>query len=349
MSLITYNGKIVNFGGKYVYRIEQPSVGQWVEYGLFTGMFFADIVSTPSYVLMCGYDNSLETVIVKSTDDGSTWIEKTSPVGIAQFTRMSSPSPSTIYISGTGDGEVPVLLKSNDSGENWVSINTNIDTSYCHFNTVYFIDNSIGWVAGEDQLNPGGNPRVVISHTTDGGNTWQQQGQSLDYGYISAIHFVDASRGWFVGFDITNTLVVGDTSNGGGSWNTQVLSSYTSQYATGITFVDSSHGWLSSYGGDQIILATSDGGQNWIDRSPQNLEPGTLDNIVFSSISNGWGVGVQTNYEVTYLIKTTNGGVDWTIDFSTGNGVSLYALSRDIKFISGQDTLADGHLYKYIQ
>jgi photosystem II stability/assembly factor-like uncharacterized protein len=96
--------------------------------------------------------------------------------------------------------------------------------------------------------------------------------------------------------------------NAQGTW--ERVSVATTHSLNSICFTDSLTGWVAGDSG--VILHTSDGGKNW---NVQNS--GTTNDIVsvfFLDRNRGWASSL--NYTTvpygTVLLKTTNGGLDWT-------------------------------------
>ena len=102
---------------------------------------------------------------------------------------------------------------------------------------------------------------------------------------LSAIHFVDAKRGWVVGDDGT----ILHTTDGGQRWSPQ-----TSDTEAGLRAVhmqgDGQRGWVVGSGGNSTILHTTDGGQRW---SPQtsDTEAGLWAVHMQGDGPRGWVVG----------------------------------------------------------
>ncbi len=79
---------------------------------------------------------------------------------------------------------------------------------------------------------------------------------------------------------------------------------YPEHGVTAIDFVDSNHGWLGGMGG--IILASTDGGQSWIEQNSGINS--TIEAIDFFSPLIGVAIG-----EKGLILITQNGGVNWTV------------------------------------
>ena len=80
---------------------------------------------------------------------------------------------------------------------------------------------------------------------------------------------------------------------------------------TGVAFGDSRHGWAGGH--DGVILATTDGGQNWTKlESGEDLETVFLDTY-FRDAGNGYVIGAYGK-----CLRTTDGGNTWTPISPTG-------------------------------
>lgn len=79
-----------------------------------------------------------------------------------------------------------------------------------------------------------------------------------------------------------------------------------------ISFVNKDRGWI--VGTDGVILSTDDGGESW--QPNQRFTTDTILQIHFTDASTGWMLCERNFYArgknpVSYLRKTTNGGVKW--------------------------------------
>ncbi|MCB9258927.1 MAG: hypothetical protein H6612_06170 [Ignavibacteriales bacterium] len=99
-----------------------------------------------------------------------------------------------------------------------------------------------------------------------------------------------------------------------------------------ISFINSFQGWIC--GANNTILKTLDGGNNWINISPENFENKIFVEIDFVDENNGW---ISSNYGE--ILRTTDGGITWTIKksghigglrLSVLNNQTVYALSRKL-------------------
>jgi photosystem II stability/assembly factor-like uncharacterized protein len=151
---------------------------------------------------------------------------------------------------------------------------------------------SYGWVVGNEG---------VVLHTTDNGETWEQQDSGVT-GTLYSICFVDADEGWAVGDGGT----VVHTADGGATWELQ--NSGITERLRGSFFANSSEGWAVGEGG--VVINTRDGGVAWNSQKPANQDlmavhfaPPDPGEVV---IDHGWAVGVNGT-----IIYTTDAGGRW--------------------------------------
>jgi hypothetical protein len=102
------------------------------------------------------------------------------------------------------------------------------DTLEC----VSFINNEIGWVAGQNG---------TILHTTNGGINWESI-ESGTTNWLRSIHFTDALTGWVTG----RGGKILQTSDGGANWTDQ---SITDIDLNDIFITGLNHGWAVGDGG----------------------------------------------------------------------------------------------------
>jgi len=158
---------------------------------------------------------------------------------------------------GTNHG---VVWGTADGGQTWAP------ESYVHpypaptypyyrvwFNSVTFENSQDGWAVGEaiGVSNPDWTTScTTIFATTNGGATWTRQAQGSTTGYLNAVSFTDASRGWAVGLEgygSASAPIVYSTADGGANWSSQYTGGKNYPYA--ISFPDADHGWIVG-GGD---------------------------------------------------------------------------------------------------
>ena len=179
------------------------------------------------------------------------------------------------------------VFKSVDGGEQWKEQQINID--YPQITSCYFVDSSIGWIAGIAGVE---SVSTLICKTTDGGTSWVRQTIS-SWEIPHSVFFINADTGWVIGDD----EMIYRTNDGGVHWNEQHHGDAPSAALNSVWFVDKNNGWAV---GEGIILKTSDGGKNW---SSRMICDKTLNAVRFIDASTGWVVGW---YGV--ILKTIDGG-----------------------------------------
>lgn len=184
-----------------------------------------------------------------------------------------------------------------------------------NLNSVYFIDNESGWVAGS-----GG----VILHTSDGGETWNQQTSNTDM-TLESVHFIDQNRGWIAGGNWSYSIIL-RTLDGGYNWDI-VFMDY-GRTLVDICFADSLCGYASGSG----IYRTIDGGETW---EYIFSEYGGVYDVYFTDSLTGWCVGGWHNgssgYPYGYIYNTIDGGISWTLQIS-GNGSDNFGVLYSVCF-----------------
>ncbi len=129
----------------------------------------------------------------------------------------------------------------------------------------YFLTSSEAWIgeASGLSLQAGQKPAVIVSHTTNGGQTWQSAALSVTVPEgIFSMSFINDQDGWSEaavgGVTGTDLVEIFRTTDGGKSWT--AVSDF-SQYGhkTGLVFVNATTGWATSAG----LYVTRDGGATW--------------------------------------------------------------------------------------
>jgi len=289
-------------------------------------------------------------LIIVSRDNGRSWERKTSPISL-QMRVPSAPNPtapSSMKLSGSVRNRVGWGIRSADaaSKEQFIQDTPNqsqdirqqapavkvpekkIDPrqrkvvpeeipiplveSPPDFSSVFFVDETFGWIAGSGGL---------ILSTGDGGNSWRVQpsGTARDF---SAIHFIDRNRGWACGSN--GTILV--TLDGGANW--QVQRGTISIPLKSIYFTDRERGWAC--GNDGTILSTIDGGLRW--RVQSSGTTGNLSAIHFADHNHGWACGDDGT-----IVSTTDGGATWRAQNSSTSFElnAIHFADRNLGWICG--------------
>lgn len=200
------------------------------------------------------------------------------------------------FIEGNG-----LVLKSTNGGATWL-------TSYLDQNSgepykaLFFTDADNGWAAEYSSL---------IRHTTDGGNSWENQTLGCSFS-VNSLFFTNSLTGFASGEKIYKT------TDSGNSWNLKYTGSINSLF-----FIDSNKGW----GIGNNIIKTTDSGETWIEQDGIGGN-----SIYFVNDLEGWAVGNNGT-----IRKTTDGGNSWLIQTS-GTAENL----RSVRFVDNLRGWAGG-------
>jgi len=154
-------------------------------------------------------------------------------------------------VAGYPDSLLPgqgLILKSTDGGIMWDSLLQ--VTGFEDLFDVHFFNLLDGIVVGGDE----NDTSALIWKTTNGGTDWTPITPPMNTYYLRALDFVDDLEGWAVGR--FGSII--HTSDGGNTWVFQTNPATTTLFD--VDFSDNNHGIAC---GQDIILYTSDGGQNW--------------------------------------------------------------------------------------
>jgi photosystem II stability/assembly factor-like uncharacterized protein len=160
-----------------------------------------------------------------------------------------------------------------------------------------FLDANTGYICGY------GNS---LFKTTNGGQSWIDLSFPTTAQNLNVVYFFDVNRGFVCS---TNDSLY-RTTNGGQSW-TPVFIGFQAQT---VSFPNLNTGYVSGLGG---IARTTDAGITWASWIIQGYG-----DIFFINPSTGW----TTNYTGTGsdIYKTTNGGNNWILQYSSTNFRIIY-------------------------
>lgn len=163
------------------------------------------------------------------------------------------------------------LLRTTDGWRTWKDVTPH---KAALVGAGYFLTGSEAWIGEASGLNlqAGQKPAVIVSHTTNGGQTWQSAPLSVTVPEgVFSMSFVNDQDGWSeaeLGGATGNDLVeIFRTTNGGKSWvavastgsdNTPATFPF-SGHKSGLVFINTSTGWATSNG----LYVTHDGGATW--------------------------------------------------------------------------------------
>jgi photosystem II stability/assembly factor-like uncharacterized protein len=169
---------------------------------------------------------------------------------------------------------------------------------------------------------------------------WFLQYNSLSFqGTYNSIFFLDTQNGWLtVSSSSLGACNLYSTTNGGTNWN---LLNNPNTHLSSVYFINQLTGWacsgtipISGGSGLGVIYKTTNGGINFITQdypiyqSPVNDR--NLTYIKFLNENTGYACGNiqyvfgQSLVIDVYILKTTNGGTNWTVPFRMMCGESVF-------------------------
>jgi photosystem II stability/assembly factor-like uncharacterized protein len=166
------------------------------------GGIFYYVNATTGYAYSAGPSMSPPYTIYKTTDGGTSWT--------SQFVDNTAGDLNAIQFTDVNNGWVVGRngkIFHTTNGTNWTPVtNTGLTSSY-NSKTLYFMNNSIGWIGSKLDNS---NDKAIILKTTNGGASWITQNTPADNPF--SISFWDENNGWFTSDD--NKIVNYSTATG---------------------------------------------------------------------------------------------------------------------------------------
>jgi photosystem II stability/assembly factor-like uncharacterized protein len=282
-----YNGWIVGYGNTYnplIFRTFDGGI-TWNPVSSITStrlhdVFFMDV--NTGWIL--GHNG----VIIKTTDGGNNWFSLNSSTGSTLYSIYFVNNNVGWAVGGDG-----IIINTTDGGNNWTIQTSGTDRV---LRSVFFLDENYGWTVGD-----GG----ALLKTTDGGILWQNN--PIGSNWINSVSFVNQNLGWIVTWEIYVGGLIYKTTDAGNNWMLDTLD--TSWRLNSIMFSDSQNGYVvGNYG---YIYKTINSGSEWHQTSSGNRKYGS--SISFVNENTGWvAFGDNSSQYDHELLKTTNGGENWT-------------------------------------
>ncbi len=236
------------------------------------------------------------------------------------------------------------VSKSTNGGANWFNVFGGLPV-----NSVYFINQNTGWIAGGYYDDIPKKSREIFK-TTNGGLNFTRQFLDSNQNTLNAVQFAN----YDVGFVLSQNGIL-YTSNSGNNW---ISRNVPGTGSTNMYFVNSSTGYASGYinGSQSYFCKTTNAGINW---SAETMN-GIIIDIFFINENTGWvsssdgklfrttdGWNSRTTIEVGYtnisniffygaatgwmcggngqMYYTNNGGINW-ISQNTGISAGLFSV-----------------------
>ena len=256
-----------------------------------------------------GYKNNWSAgyVILKTTNSGRNW-------SIQNSTDYRQPLYSVFFtdeLHGWALG-LDGIYQTTDSGEVWSLLNSNFPG-----NSVFFLDQNIGFIAGQK-----------IYKTYDGGKNWIEKSRIGG----NSVYFSNPDTGWVVGENGS----IQKSCNGGETWVAKP--SNTNESLKCIKFFDSNIGMCVGTSG--TILLSTDCGETWVTKNCISADE--LSSITFTSSGMAWVCGSDGT-----IVSSKDFGDKWTIfDNATNNDLNTINFTNNNSgWVGGEN----GTILKYYE
>jgi photosystem II stability/assembly factor-like uncharacterized protein len=243
--------------------------------------------------------------ILKSTDAGATW---------APLLSGTTNILHEVYFfdanQGVAVGDQGLILRTTDGGAMWQSVASGVEDAL----TSVFFNGTNGISGGDSQ---------TILYSTDSGASWQISQSGFFGGGFPGAHMLSPSIGFVAGQNSIFQPLVGNTTDGGVSWNFHAFYFDNNEGGcTDIRFLDQNTGVVSGivFDGRGAIARTTDGGMNWSTLFFDQAIEG-VDFPVTNASQIGFAVGWSGR-----ILHTTNAGVTW-IAQTSGTSTNLNDVS----------------------
>jgi len=168
---------------------------------------------------------------------------------------------------------------------------------------------------------------------------------------LSSVYFTDANIGFVVG----NGGTILKTTDGGLNWIPQYSGSTTDWFRS-VYFPNANTGYtvgIDIYGNNGIIRKTTNGGIDWTNQNSGTNQ--VLESVYFTDANTGYAVGNINvgggtgGYTACIILKTINGGTNWTEKYSDTSFrfYSVFFVNADTGYVVGSaDTVSEGYIIK---
>jgi photosystem II stability/assembly factor-like uncharacterized protein len=266
-----------------------------------------------------------QAVVWHTSNGGASWIPS-EPLDISGLNELFVPSNlqlvsgldgwMLVHVGVGMNHDYVVLYRTNDGGQTWSRIidpYTDGGIQGCTKTAMLFTDATHGWLTGDCH---GVQAGVLLFKSTDAGSTWQtvtlpdptgQAGlftnQNVACGAYDPFFFgndlghLDVTCVNYTGTQTVSSYYIFTTQNGGNTWSGH------SYPGTALYFFSADTGWALS----SKIQLTTNGGDTWKVTSTVTWTP----QMDFISETLGWAVVTSSNQVA--LVKSDNGGANWSI------------------------------------
>ena len=236
------------------------------------------------------------------------------------------------------------IIKTTNGGLNWVSQGYTYSSNIKNvFNSVRFINENTGYIAGGHYTGYAEYFYEYIYKTTNGGANWvlnhDQGGVNSVFTKVFPVSqnsVFATSAGTYMN---TSFGAVSKSTNGGLNF----VSGFTKGESDALYCLDSSTAWVSFFYWTDIISTrgyiyrTTNSGANWVEQYKDSLPNATkIKSLCFANQYTGYAVGQINSTGKQRFIKTTNGGAHWdTLSNNNSWYNSVYFVNENTGWIAG--------------
>ncbi len=198
------------------------------------------------------------------------------------------------------------------------------------YEDIYFIDARRGWgVAGTS----------TVIHTTDGGDSWTSYVQTDSFKlYFRSVTFLDSLRGVIGTLSPAHPIIV--TDDGGKTFSVPLFSGVKPAKICGLFLRDSVINGVGAYDGTPTYVRSTDRGATWTGKA-MSAQAVSLVDCYFFDAHTGLAVGsvggTRYNDGNSVVLRTTNGGADWSQVYRSGRtrewGWKIYFLNDSVGYV----------------
>lgn len=256
----------------------------------------------------------------------------------AEFRGLHAVDDRVIWASGSRGR----YARSTDGGDGWHA------GAVPGADALFFID--VHAVAADTAVLIGTNfdgGEARIYRTTDGGRSWRQA-WALEHPavFLDGAAFWDDLRGLVFGDPVDGAFLVLRTEDGGRSWSRVEATSLPAPLpgeaafaasGTAITTAPGGRAWFATGGGDHArVFRTTDHGRSWqVSGTPlPGRSSAGIFGLAFADSLDGIAVGgdyAQPTLAADNVLRTTDGGITWTLAGSTQPPGVKYGVARQAR------------------
>lgn len=250
----------------------------------------------------------------KSTTLGTNWtaVSILDPLQPWTSTWYTITSNGNNFLVG---GAFGLLNKSSNNGANWSTMTTFLSPATKYDVWAQYNDGKV-WVVGA----PGstGVTSDQILYSSNGGNTWTVQNSGTNYSTFYDIAMLNANTGYVCG----SYGIIRKTTNGGANWDSvpSPMPWTSSNILRKMQWFDANTGYVSQTASNTGgYFFTTNGGNTW------NTAYTGIDDRIYAFQIVTDSVAYAANY-TPQVMKTTNGGANWTLLAAPMGGGFIYDL-----------------------